>query len=488
MLQTLDRNRFSTHRFYRWLTQIAGKPIAVYLCLLSITLAGAFLRAYQLSEWSFWGDEIFTVSGSEDGFNYTPLRKSISSALIQLVTTMKGLNEWNARIVPAIIGVITIPIFYSIVKKIFDIRTALLAALLLALSPWHLYWSQNARFYTALLLFFSLALFFFYWGIEQDEPGYLLLSLLFLGLAAKERLLALFFVPIILIYLLSLHIFSFEKPKGWRYRNFAILALPGLIGGFLFAGPYLLNLPAWMSGFGFANNSPFWLAGGFAFYVGLPVICLGAAGGAYLLTQKSRAGLLMCISAVLPVFLLLVVSSFHYTANRYAFLSLTSWLVLAAVSAITFIEKSVWPVKLLALGALLVLLVQPLGEDVLYFMTQNGNRDNWKAAFAYVQQHRRPNDMVAVGNLQLADYYLSAQSIAFDQINFEQLKTEDQSIWFVEDLASQQKFPKLHNWLAQNAQLVSIHDVNFQARTFSMRVYLYSPGGGRGTGNAENGK
>jgi hypothetical protein len=48
-------------------------------------------------------------------------------------------------------------------------------------------------------------------------------------------------------------------------------------------------------------------------------------------------------------------------------------------------------------------------------------------------------------------------------------------MWFVEDMTSVQKFPKLHAWLTQNAQLVSIHDITFQARTFSMRVYFYDP-------------
>ena len=439
-------------------------------------LVGAFLRIYKLGEWSFWGDEMFTISGREDGFNYNVLRQSLSQTLIQAVTAVNGVNEWNARIVPAMIGILTIPILFFMVRTLFDTPTALLAAALLALSPWHLYWSQNARFYAALLLFYSLALFFFYLGMEHDKPSYLLLCVIFLGLAAKERLLALFFVPVILFYILLLYLLRFEKPRGWHSRNMAIFGLPLLIGGIFFAGPYVLNLPAWMSGFGFASNSPIWLAGSFAYYVGLPVMCLGCASGLYLLMQKNRAGLLIGVNALVPLLLLMTISPFHYTANRYVFISLPSWLILAAVASVTLFKNANGSLKLFTLGTLLVLLVHPINEDVLYYFFQNGNRDNWKDAFAYVEEHRVSSDLVATSNLGLANYYLSGPSIILREINFEQVEAGDQRIWFVEDMTSSERFPKYHDWLTRNAQLVSIDDVPFQARIFTMRVYLFDPG------------
>jgi predicted membrane-bound mannosyltransferase len=199
------------------LAQLVSRPIVAPLGLLAITLTGAFLRIYKLGEWSFWGDEMFTVSGREDGFNYSLFRQSLSLGLIQTVTALNGISEWNARIVPAIIGILTIPAIFYAVKRLFDTPSALLAALLLALSPWHLYWSQNARFYTALLLFYSLALFYFYLGLEHDKPWYLLLCLFFLGLATKERLLALFFLPVILLYAILLYISDFHCTRvTWR--------------------------------------------------------------------------------------------------------------------------------------------------------------------------------------------------------------------------------------------------------------------------------
>jgi hypothetical protein len=474
MMQMLE-NPSLIGRLYRWMAQLVNKPSAVLVYVVVITLMSSFLRIYKLDEWSFWGDEMFSLSGSEDGFNYSPIRKALSLELIWAVTAAHGLNEWNARIVPALIGICTIPILFFIVRKLFDTPTALLAALLLALSTWHIYWSQNARFYAALLLFYTLAMFFFYWGMEHDKPWYLVLCLLFLSLAVKERLLAIFFIPIIMVYLVLLKTPLFEKPKGWRLRNLAILVLPGVMGSLLFAGPYLLNLPDWFSGFGFSNNDAFWLMSSFVFYVGIPVVILGGFGGLHLVIQKDRAGLLLCVSAVLPILILSAISPFHYTANRYAFISLTSWVALAAFSVTAFIKNTIQSGKLLSLGMLFVLLTSSIGENVLYYFYQNGNRENWRAAFSYVSQHRQPDDLVASGHALIADYYLSTDTTYFGNFDLDEEIVKGNRIWFIEDNASIQKFPALHSWLIENTQLVSVHDVTFQARIFSMRVYLYDP-------------
>jgi predicted membrane-bound mannosyltransferase len=132
-----------------------------YFLLAAITLIAAALRFYKLGEWSFWGDEVFTIGFQEDGFS-----KSLTTSLIHGITGWLGVTEWTARLVPALIGVLSTPIFYFLIKRVFSFPVALFAALLLAVSPWHLYWSQNARFYTLLLLFYSLGLFLFLIGLE----------------------------------------------------------------------------------------------------------------------------------------------------------------------------------------------------------------------------------------------------------------------------------------------------------------------------------
>jgi hypothetical protein len=173
--------------------------------------------------------------------------------------------------------------------------------------------------------------------------------------------------------------------------------------------------------------------------------------------------------------LLALISPFHYTANRYIFISLPSWLILAALTAVTLAQNGSGTLKVLALGISLLLIAHPISEDAMYYLYQNGNRDNWRAAFAYIEQHRRPSDLVASGDPRLANYYLSAPSSFISKLNLDEVEAGDQRVWFVEDLSLRQKFPKPYHWLSQNARLVSVYDVSFQARIFTMRVYLFDP-------------
>ncbi len=455
------------------LITLESKPIYQYLLLAIITLMASALRFYKLGEWSFWGDEMFTVGGREDGFNYSLTRQSLSLMLIQTTISFLGTSEWSARLVPALIGIASIPILYFPVRKMFGSTVGLAAVFLLAISPWHLYWSQNARFYVALLLFYTLALLTFYFGIEKDRPWYLLVSLIFLGLATKERLLALFFVPVILGYFVLLKILPFEKPAGLRWRNLAIFILPGLILALFFAGPYIQNLSGWMAGFGYVNNNPFWILATVIYYIGIPTISMSVVGALYLLTKKNRASLLLSLSAVMPLLIMMSISPFHYTASRYVFITLTSWVILAGLAVVELLFQSQKHIKILALGVVLFLLLQPLSEDILYYRYQNGNRDNWRAAFELVEDQRETNDLVVTTNPELADYYLQDETIDLRSLDLTSIDSNEGRVWFVEDMVTQEQFPEVHHWLEENAQLIANLDVHAQARNFVMRVYRY---------------
>lgn len=461
-------------------TSLSSRKVRLLL-LAGITLIAALLRFYKLGAWSFWGDEILSVVNIEDGFNYNLLRQSLGLSLIQVAIGRLGVSEWTARLAPALIGIVSIPILYFPIRKIAGSAAALLTMLFLALSPWHLYWSQNARYYTLLLLFYTLALLTFFVGVEEDRPLYLLLSLLFLGLAARESLLALFLVPILGAYLLLVALLPFQKPPSFRrLPRLALLLLPLLIFAIIFAWPYLRHLPAWFRGFGRVNNSPTWIAAGVIYYVRLAIVCFAAATAVYLLTLKrrdrrARIGLLLGVNAALPVAALMLLSTFHYTANRYAFITLVSWLLLAAIGVVELVRHTTNGKRWLAAGALLLLLLDPLSEAALYYRYQNGNRDDWRTAFAYVQENMAPGDRVVVPHQQLAGYYLRQDTLPFSRFDLSQFDDAQHTTWLIEDLTVVELYPEAYQWLRNEAQLVAMFDVSVQARTFVLRVYRYSP-------------
>jgi 4-amino-4-deoxy-L-arabinose transferase-like glycosyltransferase len=359
----------------------------------------------------------------------------------------------------------------------FDPYVALLAVLLLAISPWHLYWSQNARFYTSLLLFYTLALFTFYFGIEEDRPWYLLLSLFFLGLAIKERQVALFLVPVVVSYLFLLKILPFEKPAGLRLRNLALLFVPGLLAALFMAWPYVRQPARWNYEFSqffvWTNNNPYWILAGVVYYIGLPIICVGASGALYLLLKKDRAALLLSVGALGPLLAIMIISLVFYTANRYVFVSLMSWIALASVAIKELLQQTQRNARILAVGALLILLLAPLSENVLYFKYQNGNRDKWKNALALVKQQKEADDLIVVPDTKLGNYYLQEDTINMSRVDLADIKETGKRVWFVEDMNVQWKFPGVLAWIEKNTFPVANFDVSVRARTFKMRIYLY---------------
>lgn len=64
-----------------------------------------------------------------------------------------GVSERAARLGPAWVGVASVPILAVLTRVAFGPAVAASAALLLAILPFHLYWSQMARFYSTGFLF-----------------------------------------------------------------------------------------------------------------------------------------------------------------------------------------------------------------------------------------------------------------------------------------------------------------------------------------------
>lgn len=447
-----------------------------YGLLTIVTLFAAVLRFYKLGEWSLWGDEMITVLGASSVSDLALSKYSSSLVLTSFALEWFGISEWTARLVPALIGIITIPVIYFPVRKIFGPSVALLTAIFLAISPWHLYWSQNARFYTAILLFYTLALFAFYFGIEEDRPWYLVLSLFLFGLAIQERMFALFLVPTIAGYLITIRVFPFEKPLGLNLRNIAILSLPAFVGALVVGWRYLEDPSLWLEPFGFVNNNPFWILSGVVYYVGIPIVCMALAGALLLLLKKDRAALLMSLAAIIPLISVLALSLIQYTANRYVFVSLISWIILASVAVRESFVRTQANGRILVLGVFLILLLQPLGEDVLYFRYQHGNRDNWKAAYAFVEDKKEPGDLVITADHKLGRFYLDESIIGMESLSPEDLGNIGSRIWFVEDMNVEYRWPWFQEWVNKNATLMANFDNHVQARNFKMRVYLYDPG------------
>lgn len=131
-----------------------------YAILGAITLFAFAVRVYQLDHQSLWFDEGFAA--------YAALRPSVLDLLqflvredvhpplhyliLQAWVRFAGHSEFALRYVSVIAGTLSIPLIARLGACLFDKRLGYLAAALLAVSPFHIWYSQEARMYALVCL------------------------------------------------------------------------------------------------------------------------------------------------------------------------------------------------------------------------------------------------------------------------------------------------------------------------------------------------
>ena len=138
-----------------------------YLVLL-IFVAGLVLRLYTIGSESIWYDEAVSVAVSKLGFvehlrwitevddNNPPLYYTFLHLWVQVF----GYSETSVRMPSAIFGALSILVIYALGKLLFDKKTGLVAAAILAVSIFNIMFSQEARAYS-LMAFLALLSFYY---------------------------------------------------------------------------------------------------------------------------------------------------------------------------------------------------------------------------------------------------------------------------------------------------------------------------------------
>lgn len=146
--------------------------------VLLLTLSAAALRLTGL-ESGLWHDEIATlvrsvrnplfdiVTSFPDNNNHL-----LYSVLGRLSITILGEHAWSLRLPAAIFGIATIPLFYIFSASITSRIEALAATCILTFSYHHIWFSQNARGYTALLFFTVLASHLLLKGLDKGDRNF----------------------------------------------------------------------------------------------------------------------------------------------------------------------------------------------------------------------------------------------------------------------------------------------------------------------------
>lgn len=462
--------------------------------IIVILLLGAGLRFYDLGGKSMWDDEVITVQIAQKDLRHIgqelgqiPNNPALHYWLVHFFLKLgSGNDEFWARLPSALFGIAAIPFLYLLTRALFGKKSALVAIALLAFSPLHIYYSQEARAYTQFTFFSLLSFYFFFEILRQDsrkwEVGYVLSS----TLSLYTHYFAIFYllaqVVIVLLF------FGLEKRKvRWGLRFPALWALivllcipiarlvlaqqrllsgPGMsIGDWtapLIAERVKLSWPVLLSLAGAQNQIP------------IALLLLGMFGfGLYsVLRRHAKLALFLLIWLVVPFLGGMAVLEKRWFFHVRYFIPMTiPFIVVAAVgihrvvrlfSLVIFrldlkygdsCTKNAKTDNQIIMTILASLLVVSIFWPSLaaYYKTE---KQNLKGAKEYVKGHMLPGDSIVLTGLALPwlQYYFEDLGPAIRTPEttdaLEALSQPGRRVWFVYGwgFTSPQGYPEIFNW------------------------------------------
>lgn len=357
--------------------------------LIVLTIIGFSLRFYQLGFNSLWLDEGATYDfarRSLEGIWMATTGGEFNPPLfyyLEHIMLLFGDSEVILRAIPALLGTLTIPVLYFVGREVSGRIGGILAAALLTFSTFHIYYSQEARAYTTVLFFFTLAILWYLLAIKSDSWKHWILCGVFCSLAFWTH-----FYVFIGIGILFLHAFIVKRHELMKNPKTAITTVgAGLLTFILVSLPLILvtidlffkrtaSTPTWgLSGTDIITNTVILISGS-EIYLTIIFTLLTIIGVAVLwIDEKKRdIALLLVFSIILPLICSMILSAYIPMSPRYLIFILPFWFVSIATAS-GIIPKDVDHRKVATIAIILIFLI-----SVPYLSTYytNYSKNDWR--------------------------------------------------------------------------------------------------------------
>jgi uncharacterized membrane protein len=365
-----------------------------------IALLGFTLRIIYLDRQSVWFDESLSAL-----FATLPIRDSIEAMLTEGLQHSPlyylilrpflagGANEFWLRLPSVIFGTLTILLAYRCGLELHQKNVGLIAALLIAVNPYHIWYSQEGRMY-ALLGFVAVGAYIFFIRLLQEASLVNLIGLtLFSAFGFVTHHFSFLLAFTQFFYLLATLRINFGKLRWWALTQFiaALCFLPWLILIFQQKNFYATSgtgkvaslldpfYTFWNFSLGFTSNLD-WVT----------IMLLGLYG--VLLILGIRFGKSILVNwFVLPMLIIVLASQrFPTYMDRYLIISLVPFLLLIGTGLLRFSKK------FQGLVLLIIILSSVVGIGRIYFDDSMYQRTDWRGLAQYLQQNSSPDDLVLV--------------------------------------------------------------------------------------------
>ncbi len=453
---------------------------------LILALCIGLVRFLYLDVWSLWYDEALTVS---DAWNGAPGRFHQAGylAVHWVVEAMGGrIDEWNLRLLSAVVGFLVIPTCYWAFLPIAGPRRMGVASALLAASSWQQYWSQTARGYTMTEWVGLIGTGIFLRGLRKAHGPQTLLGLSVVASGA-------FFHPhgavLAVGLVLGLGVYLHDPERRASLKGPLKWVAGGACLALILQGPSLLQA--------FQNYQSGGVRGGLSSFMHMikstaffltPVIGVGLwVGGLHAIFTGQKHGQFLLAVVVCTSACIAVLSFFGMVSAQYLF-GLHPWMLVLAT----------WPLGSVHLprgvrwAYVSVMLLPSLAQIGLYSTVRLGERPRWREAYDYVWNHRSEHDLVLGMQAGLGDFYLDPgftdvrhpRTVGWNDRtqphNFRSAQRGERPTWLVIrpaflDLWSREDRSELRAFLSRDCHLMERFPLPMEGRNLDLEIY-YKPG------------
>ena len=394
------------------------------LILVGLILLALFLRAWRLGDWGFEATEMFTLRDSNNPKLDNP-RPLIYFLNYFLIRSWRPLDELGLRLLPALFGLLAVPAFYLVGRRLVGTRAALFSAFLITVSSFHVYYSQFARYWSLVFLLSAIYPYAIYLGIRDRNRGALFVGfiagvLAILAHPVSTLLVGGLGVWIVATYLRRDHLLRLRNHPAtrWGLLAFGIIAVviavryvPMLQDWVTVrtqpkGGQFLLHLPG---GRGFKQLA---VLLSYVDTLSLPVVLAGLMGIVLLWQRgdRSLAVLLTCL-LIFPVAFLILVSFFAAISTSYLLPTMPVLFYGAGVflDRIAQVDLGLRPRWLVPATVTALIIIG--GVPTLISQYRDGRRYDFKSMAGWLNKRLAPGDVVFSDQYQVMSYYLKAAPV-----------------------------------------------------------------------------
>jgi Dolichyl-phosphate-mannose-protein mannosyltransferase len=396
-------------------------PPGPAVLLAGLVVLAALLRFYKLGQWGFEGDEIFTLRDSLHPLfvNPRPLLYILNYFVIRPITP---LDEFGLRLLPAVAGVLAVPVLYYTTRRLAGTRAALFAALLLTTSGLLVYHSQYARYWSVVFLFSAVYPYALYLGIHERDRRWLAVGAAATVLAVLAHPVSALLLGGMGIWLAATYLRRDLLVDLWRQPGVRWVAIGVTVAAAAIAMRYFPILRNWIEIHDVGQGSDHLLSlpgrpgvkqiAYLASYVDgltLPVVLIGALGIGLLWRDRERGrslALLMACVFLFPIIFLVLLSLRTAVSTTYLLPTAPVMFIGAGVllDRLAAMDLGLRPRWLVA--AVVAVVIIDAGLPTLLSQYRDGRRPDFRGAARWLGERVTPGDVVYSDQAVVLTHYL----------------------------------------------------------------------------------